>query len=159
MRHSRDVISRRKMDASRLDGIARAFPELDLIGAHLGNPCWEEACSIAFKHPRVYFDLSGGTAHKLAYSRWRHLLMTSAEENLRSLEDKLDLGIVNKFVFGTDGPTVKYVLEFYENLFRAFSFPAETRELVLWRNAARMFGIEKDLEARAAAQTQAPPVA
>ena len=144
----RGVISRHKMDAVRLDTIARVFPELDLIGAHLGNPCWVDACSIAFKHPRVYFDLSGGTAHKLPYSRWRALLMTAAADDLASREEKLDLGIVDKFVFGTDGPKVSGVLRFYENLFDAFDFPPETRELVLWRNAARMVGIEAELEAR-----------
>ena len=148
----RGVVSRRKMDVSRLDTIARAFPELRLIGAHLGNPLWEEACSLALKHPGVYFDLTGGTARRLPYSRWRQLLMTGADENLRSLEEKLALGVVNKFVFGTDGNTVPMLLEFYENLFRAFDFPADTRELILWRNAARMFGIEGELEARAAAK-------
>jgi len=147
-RQVRGVVSHLKMRPGRLDAIARAFPELHLIGAHLGNPWWVEACSVAFKHPRVYFDLSGGTAHKLSFARWRHLLMTAAEENLRSLDGTLDLGIVNKFVFGTDGPPVEYVLEFYTNLFNAFDFPAETRDLILWRNAARMFGLEADLEAQ-----------
>ena len=147
----RNVISRLKMDASRLDGIARAFPELDLIGAHLGNPCYEEACSLALKHPRVYFDLCGGTARRLPYSRWRQLLMTGAEDCLRTLEETLDLGVIKKFVFGTDGQTVPRLREFYENLFRVFSFPEETRELIRWRNVARMLGIEEKLEARAAA--------
>ncbi|HRU06855.1 MAG TPA: amidohydrolase family protein [Candidatus Brocadiia bacterium] len=147
-RQRRNVISRPKMDARLLDGIARAFPELYLIGAHLGNPCYEEACSLALKHPRVFFDLTGGTVRKLPYSRWRQLLMTGAEINLRSLEEKLDLAVVNKFVFGADGATVAELLEFYENLFRVFSFPTETRELILWRNAARMFGLEQQLEAK-----------
>jgi hypothetical protein len=148
--HRRNVISRRKMDASRLDGVARAFPELYLIGAHLGNPCYEDACSLALKHKRLYFDLTGGTARNLPYSRWRQLLMTGADGNLRSLEEKLHLGVVNKFVFGTDGQPVPNLVEFYENLFSAFDFPPETRELIRWRNAARMFGIEEELEAQAA---------
>ncbi|MDI6783141.1 MAG: amidohydrolase family protein [bacterium] len=38
--------------------IARAFPELSLIGAHLGAPWFEEACSVAASNPNVYFDLS-----------------------------------------------------------------------------------------------------
>lgn len=144
----RGLINRNKMDAFRLDGIARAFPELDLIGAHLGNPRWEDACSIAFKHPKVYFDLSGGTAYMLPYSRWRMLLMTGARESLKSREEKLSLGIVNKLLFGTDGEEVPKFLEFYENLFDAFDFPEETRELILWRNAARILGIEEELENR-----------
>jgi predicted TIM-barrel fold metal-dependent hydrolase len=150
-RQVRGVVSHLKMRPGRLDAIARAFPELYLIGAHLGNPWWVEACGVAFKHARIFFDLSGGTAHRLSYARWRHLLMTAEEENLRCLDEKLDLGIVNKFVFGTDGPPVHYVLEFYTNLFDAFDFPPATRERILWRNVARMFGLEKELDARQAA--------
>lgn len=153
----RGVISRRKMDASRLDAIARAFPELHLIGAHLGNPCYEEACSLAVKHPRLCFDLSGGTVRMLPYSRWKALLMTGAEKNLRSREEKLDLAIVNKFVFGSDSPPVPELLEFYQNLFDAFDFPPETRERILWRNAAQILGIEQALEARMAKNSDARP--
>jgi len=146
--HRRNVIARHKMDAVRLDTIARAFPELYLIGAHLGNPRYEDACSIALKHERVYFDLSGGTVRRLPYNRWRQILMTGADDFLRSLEETLELRVVDKFVFGTDGQTVPILLEFHENLFRAFSFPTETRERILWRNVAKMFGIEEKLEAR-----------
>lgn len=145
--HRRNVISRRKMDISRLDTIARAFPELNLIGAHLGNPCYEDACSVAVKHPGVYCDLTGGTARNLPYSRWRQLLMTGAQGNLRSLEEKLNLNLVKKFAFGTDGQPVPVLLEFHQNLFEAFDFPEDVRELILWRNVARMFGIEEELEA------------
>ena len=146
-RHRRGIVSRWKMDVNRLDTIARAFPELYLIAAHLGNPCWEDACSIAFKHPRVYCDLSGGTARKLPYSRWRQLLMTGAENNLRSLEEKLDLGIIDKFVFGTDSLETPVLLEFYTNLFEAFGFPQQTRERILWHNAANMFRIPEKPDA------------
>lgn len=131
-RQRRDVISRHKMDTVCLDAIARAFPELYLVGAHLGNLRYEEACSLTVKHPHIYFNLTGGTVRFLPYSRWRQLLMTGVE-NLRSPIEKLDLRIVNKFVFGTDGPAISLLLEFYENLFDAFDFPDETRELILWR--------------------------
>ncbi len=143
---TRRTISVGKMAAFRLDGIARAFPELNLIGAHLGNPRWEEACSIAKKHPGVYFDLSGGTARKLPFERWRLLLMTGVDSCLGSFDEKLDLSIVNKFVFGSDGAVVPTILEFYENLFNAFDFPQETREKIMWRNAAKMLGITEELE-------------
>ena len=42
-----------------LDAVARAFPELRLIGAHLGVPWFEEACAVAKANPNVWFDLSG----------------------------------------------------------------------------------------------------
>lgn len=134
----RGVISIRKMDAACLDGIARAFPELDLIGAHLGAPLMDQACGITLKHKRIFFDLSGGTIRKLSYARWKTLLTTSAEENLRSLDDKLDLDIVGKFVFGTDNADIHSCLEFHRNLFNAFDVPEEIRQKILCRNAARI---------------------
>lgn len=145
----RNVISRHKMDIVRLDGIARAFPELKLIGAHLGNPQYEDACSLVIKHPGIYCDLTGGTVRKLPYNRWRQLLMTAAEDFFRSRDETLDLKVIEKFVFGTDGQPISPMLEFHENLFEAFGFPEQIRELILWRNVARMFGIEEELEERA----------
>jgi hypothetical protein len=144
----RGFTSHLKMRPGCIDAITRAFPKLYLIGAHLGNPWYEEACGVAFKHKNVYFDLCGGTVHLLPYSRFKHLFMTSKEGNLRSLEEVLDERLVSKFVFGTDGPPVPHLLEFYENLFNIFDFSQEIREKILWRNLAMMFGIEKELETK-----------
>jgi predicted TIM-barrel fold metal-dependent hydrolase len=47
-----------------LDGIARRFPKLTLIGAHLGNPHYADAAEIARWNPNLYFDLSGSTLIK-----------------------------------------------------------------------------------------------
>ncbi len=45
--------------ASRLDLIARHWPNLTIIGAHLGNPDYAEAAEIARWNPNLYFDVSG----------------------------------------------------------------------------------------------------
>lgn len=47
-----------------LDGIARRFPKLTIIGAHLGNPEYAQAAEIARWHPNLFFDLSGSTLIK-----------------------------------------------------------------------------------------------
>jgi hypothetical protein len=52
-------ISVDRMRPSTLDGIARRFPKLTLIGAHLGNPDLAWAAEIARWNPNIYFDLSG----------------------------------------------------------------------------------------------------
>lgn len=41
-----------------LDTIARAFPGLNIIGAHLGIPWHADACMVAQENPNIYFDLS-----------------------------------------------------------------------------------------------------
>ena len=45
--------------ATRLDLIARRWPTLTIIGAHLGNPDYAEAGEIARWDPNLYFDVSG----------------------------------------------------------------------------------------------------
>jgi hypothetical protein len=57
-------ISVDRMRPSMLDGIARRFPKLTLIGAHLGNPDYAWAAEIARWNPNLYFDLSGSSLIK-----------------------------------------------------------------------------------------------
>jgi hypothetical protein len=49
---------------TRLDLIARHWPKLIIIGAHLGNPDYAEAAEIGRWNPNLYFDLSGSTLIK-----------------------------------------------------------------------------------------------
>ena len=53
-----------RMRVTTLDNIARKFPKLILIGAHLGNPDYAWAAELARWHPNVFFDLSGSTLIK-----------------------------------------------------------------------------------------------
>lgn len=57
-------ISVDRMRATRLDLIARQFPKLTVIGAHLGNPDYAWAAEIARWNPNLYFDLSGSSLIK-----------------------------------------------------------------------------------------------
>ncbi|MFQ5421123.1 MAG: amidohydrolase family protein [Anaerolineae bacterium] len=47
-----------------LDEVALAFPELRIIGAHLGQPWHEEMMILAWKHPNVYIDTSARPARR-----------------------------------------------------------------------------------------------
>lgn len=49
---------------TRLDLIARHWPKLTIIGAHLGNPDYAEAAEIGRWDPNLYFDVSGSTLLK-----------------------------------------------------------------------------------------------
>ena len=44
-----------------LDEVALAFPELTLVGCHLGQPWHEEMMILAWKHPNVYVETSART--------------------------------------------------------------------------------------------------
>ncbi len=52
-------ISCERMRPIYLDTIARAFPRLTLIGAHLGGPWFREAANVLRFNPNVYFDITG----------------------------------------------------------------------------------------------------
>ncbi|MCZ2073859.1 MAG: amidohydrolase family protein [Bryobacterales bacterium] len=53
-----------RMRVLLLDGIARRYPKLTIIGAHLGNPEYANAAEIARWNPNLYFDLTGSTLIK-----------------------------------------------------------------------------------------------
>jgi uncharacterized protein len=57
-------VSSDRMRPGTLDLIARRFPKLTIIGAHLGNPDYAWAAEIARWNPNLYFDLSGSTLIK-----------------------------------------------------------------------------------------------
>lgn len=78
-----------------LDGIARAFPDLPIIGAHLGVPWIDEALMIATFNSNVYFDLSGV----------EHLADAPGAYFLSLLYWK---GAFDKLMFGCDSPYDRY---------------------------------------------------
>lgn len=47
-----------------LDQVALDFPELTVVGGHIGYPWTEEAIAVATKHERVYIDTSAYTAKR-----------------------------------------------------------------------------------------------
>ena len=53
-----------RMRPGTLDLIARRFPKVTILGAHLGNPDYATAAEIARWNPNLYFDLSGSTLIK-----------------------------------------------------------------------------------------------
>jgi uncharacterized protein len=57
-------VSSDRMRPSTLDLVARRFPKLTILGAHLGNPDYAWAGEIARWNPNVYFDLSGSSLIK-----------------------------------------------------------------------------------------------
>src|SRR5271157_907385 len=53
-----------RMRPTTLDAIARQFPKLTIIGAHLGNPDYAWAAEVTRWNPNLYFDLSGSSLIK-----------------------------------------------------------------------------------------------
>jgi hypothetical protein len=57
-------VSSDRMRPGTLELIARKFPKLTIIGAHLGNPDYATAAEIARWNPNLFWDVSGSTLIK-----------------------------------------------------------------------------------------------
>ena len=133
-----------------LDTLARAFPELKMIGAHLGSPWYLEACSAAIHHENVYFDLAGSQLRAMPLSFFKELFKyrsvgAEADEprgdRHRLFDESINMHLLGKFCFGSDTPAPEIMMEFHRDLHRALNVPEEVEELIWWRNAAEILGL------------------
>ncbi|MDJ0656545.1 MAG: amidohydrolase family protein [Xanthomonadales bacterium] len=106
-----------------LDRVALDFPELTIVGGHIGYPWTEEAVAVATKHPNVYIDTSAYTVDRYPPELLRYL-----KSHGRS-----------KVLFGSNYPmiTPASALAGLERL----DLDAGTREAFLGGNAARVYGL------------------
>jgi predicted TIM-barrel fold metal-dependent hydrolase len=106
-----------------LDRVALEFPELRIVGGHIGYPWTDEMISLATKYPNVFIDTS-------AYKPSRYP---------RQLVDYLHGHGRRKVLFGSNHPMILPgdCLGQVESL----SLDDEARERFLWRNAAEVFAL------------------
>lgn len=126
----RDVTATR-MSPLHLDTIAQRFPDLRIIGAHLGNQGnYEYAASVARWRPNVLLDMSGGETIE------RH-----AEE--RGLIGR-EIGI-EKLVFGSDCgmDDIREHIDRFEAIYDRLGLSEAERERLWWRNGAELYGFEE----------------
>ncbi len=119
-----------------LDKVARTFPDLKMIIAHLGFPWVREVIALVRKHPNIYADISG-----LRLRTW--VLYTA-------LVELIQYGGENKIFFGTDYPWFTPA-EMRDGLYEAAAFPVGTNlpqlpeqvvEDILHRDTLQILGIE-----------------
>lgn len=104
-----------------LDQVAIDFPELTIVGGHIGYPWTDEAVAVATKHERVYIDTSAYTA-----ARYPAQLVDYLRHHGRT-----------KVLFGSNYPMIMpgKALEGLD----ALGLDAETRSLFLAGNAKRVY--------------------
>jgi uncharacterized protein len=73
-----------------IDAVARRFPEVRIVMAHLGHPYEGEAVVVARKHPHVYCDISA--LHYRPFQFYHALMLVQ------------EYGVWHKLLFGTDYP-------------------------------------------------------
>ncbi len=107
-----------------LDRVAIDFPELKIIGIHIGHPWTEEMISMAWKHKNVFI---GVDAHAPKY--W--------EPNLvRFLNGRGQ----DKVLFGTDWPIIEFERAMRE--IDALELRESSKRKLLIDNAVRVYGLE-----------------
>ncbi len=106
-----------------LDRVAIDFPELKLIGIHIGIPWTEEMISMCWKHENIYM---AGDAYAPNY--WPDAFIHYANSYGKK-----------KVMFGTDWPVIDPVraVEEIENI----KFKDESKKLIMRDNALRVFNL------------------
>ena len=114
------------------DQVACDFPDLKLILSHAGYPWVLEACLLAWKHPNLYLELA---AHRPKYftaegAGWAPLFQYGQS----TIQDKVLYG-TGSFLLGRRPADLLGEM-------RSLPVRPEVMEKWLWRNAARLLGIE-----------------
>jgi predicted TIM-barrel fold metal-dependent hydrolase len=103
--------------------VALDFPELKIVGGHIGYPWTDEAIAVATKHENVYIDTSAYTAR-----RYPQTLVEFMRGHGRY-----------KVLFGTNYPMIMPA-KALENL-PDLALGGEVQELFLSGNACRIFNL------------------
>jgi predicted TIM-barrel fold metal-dependent hydrolase len=106
-----------------LDAVACDFPELKLIGIHVGIPWHDEMIAMAWKHPNVFI---GCDAHSPRYwpQSFVHFIKTWGQD---------------KVIFGTDFPVLDFARTMKE--IDALDLGDVPRRKLLVENTARIYGL------------------
>jgi hypothetical protein len=127
---------------TRLDLIARHWPKLTIIGAHLGNPDYAEAGEIGRWDPNLYFDASGTTLIKkkddYGFFRsifwWTGVASPHTPASGASAFEKLVFG---SDVFGGDVQEFDLALARYHAILDTCDVPQSAQEMIfsgtMWR--------------------------
>jgi len=124
-----------------LDTVARAFPDLQIIGAHFGNPWYDEAGMACRWNPNLYFDLSGSTLKKKSAQFLGDLLWWTPDTRYK---DPLGRHAWEKIVFGSDVPIAEIgdVLDDYRRVMDELALPEDIQAKVLGGTMAGLLGLE-----------------
>lgn len=110
-----------------IDQIAIDFPELVIVGGHIGYPWTEEMIAVARKHENVYIDTSAYTSRRLPAELIAYMKSSGGRR---------------KVLFGSNYPMIGHAraLEGLDEL----GLDEETSDLYLGENTLRVFGLKAE---------------
>ena len=124
MIYSKDFRCRSVGRPISLDAVACDFPELKLIGIHVGIPWTEEMIAMSWKHENIYI---GGDAHSPKY--WPE-----------SFVNYINSYGQDKVIFGTDFPVLDFKRTMEE--IKGLNLKPDILDKFLGRNAQRIYGLK-----------------
>ena len=137
-------ISAENMRPYHLDRIARVFPDLKIIGAHLGFPHPHEALTMVERYENVYYGFSGDSGR---LRRVRDILAVllphpALETDFADPEQNRALVWFEKFCFATDNPEPSCWVPNSQRIMDRLMIPEDTRRRFYYDNAARILGLQ-----------------
>lgn len=139
---ARDRIDAENMRPYLLDRVARAFPNLKIIGAHLGLPHAHEALNMLSTYENVYYDFSGGSGQKPHVRKVLAAMLPPAglETDMTDPQENRALAWFEKLCFGTDNPEPEVWVPASEYIMDKLEIPASLRRKFYYENAAGLLG-------------------
>lgn len=107
-----------------IDQVAIDFPELVIVGGHIGYPWTEEMIAVARKHENVYIDTSAYTSKRIPPELVAYMQTVSGSR---------------KVLYGSNYPMIMPQAALAE--LDSLGLDEQTRELYLAGNARRVFGL------------------
>ena len=119
------------------DDVAREFPDLKMVVAHVGYPWIDQTLTLIGKHPNVYAEISN------VISRPLHLYQT--------LQAAHQLGVCEKLLFGSDFPYLSpteaiEIVYSMNNTFQSAGLPGVPREklrAIIERDSLECLGLQR----------------
>lgn len=108
-----------------IDRVAADFPGLSIVVTHGGWPWVSEILHVAFRRPNIYLSPDQYVAH-----------LPGMDDYVKAADGFL----ADRFLYASSYPFTP--VKDYADWFRALPIRPESMEKVLWRNAARLLGID-----------------
>lgn len=138
-------IGQDKMRAVRLDTIGRAFPQLRMMMAHLGNPAFDVGLDIVRSFENIYGEFSGASGSRFREMVLRRLFAPLPGANMADPEENLALSYFEYLCFATDNPEPPRWIALSQRLMDELALPPDLQDRFWWQNGARWLGIEDRL--------------
>ena len=137
-------VSSNFMRPAHLDRIARAFPDMPIVGAHFGGGAWyEEAAAVTRWNANVYFDMCIGQFHYVRPDMPEGPGALAIKPRIQELRDSGGLDLT-RILYGTDGvvgnpnPQTAWYLRTLRFELEGLKATEAEKEAVSWGTAAKL---------------------